>query len=79
MTKSKRPLVVVVDPAGGEDPSRIARRLTDALSRSGVRPDRIGVWPTTDHLDLWSMPTEEMVAVLERLINSGTSTRGGDR
>lgn len=79
MTKKQRPLVVVVDPEGGEDPSRITRRLTDALARSGVRPDRVAMWPTTDRLGLWVMPAEELRAVLEHLLDPDSPTRGGDQ
>ncbi|MFC9995839.1 hypothetical protein [Nocardia sp. NPDC127526] len=79
MSRNKRPLVIAVDTAGGEEPSRIARRLTDALARSGVNPERIAIWPNTDQLNLWSMSAEDLRAVLEGLLDPSSVTRGGDR
>ncbi|NNH75857.1 hypothetical protein HLB23_39415 [Nocardia uniformis] len=71
MKDNHRPLVVFVDTTGGEDPSRIARRLTDALARSGVRPDRIALWQRVDSSHLRATPPEEFRAELERLLNRG--------
>lgn len=80
MTEKKPPLIVVVDPAGGEDPARITRRLTEALARSGVNPDHVRIRACGDRLNWWAMPTEDIVDALVRLLNdSGTATQGGDR
>ncbi|MFI6867581.1 hypothetical protein [Nocardia sp. NPDC050406] len=79
MNEQNRSLVVVADIAGGEEPARVARRLTDALSRSGVRPERIAMWPKTNTADLWALPATEVRAVLARLIDPDSATEGGDR
>ncbi|WP_282783976.1 hypothetical protein [Nocardia sp. CC201C] len=77
MTDTYWPLVVVADTAGGEDPSRITRRLTDALSRSGIRADRYTIWSGTVHAGVLRLPAQEMRTVLEHLLDPGT--RGGER
>ncbi|WP_282779964.1 hypothetical protein [Nocardia sp. CC201C] len=78
MTDKQQPLVVAADTAGGEDPSRITRRLTDALSRSGIRPDRYTIWSGTAHVGVLRLPAQEMHAVLEHLLDPG-STKGRER
>lgn len=68
MAENYKPLIVVVDSAGGEPYDRMTRRVADALSRSGVSPERIGLWPNTVSTDLWSMPVEDLRAIVETLL-----------
>lgn len=70
MTSERQPLIIFVDPAGGEPPARIVRRVAESLTRSGVSPERIGLWPNGDSRDWCSMPAEDIRAMLEDLLRA---------
>ncbi|MEU7140855.1 hypothetical protein ABZ942_15495 [Nocardia sp. NPDC046473] len=70
-TKRKRPLTVFID-CGGD--LHTGRRFVQLMTRLGVDPRRIGLWPITTRLDLWSMSAVDMTATLQSMLSPAPAT-----
>lgn len=66
-----RPLMLFIDCKGGTDGRDTGFLFEDLMTRLGLAPERVGMWPYDARLDLWGMSPRDMVATLHALI--GTS------
>lgn len=65
--KCGRPLVIMIDCKGGVEAEDDANDWADALYSLGAHPDRVGIWPHADRLDIWQMPAKDMAECLHGL------------
>jgi hypothetical protein len=63
-----RPLLIFVDCKGGRDGTTTAKQFRAMCQAMGIVPGRIGEWPNQVRLDLWSLPTERLIEVLQELL-----------
>ncbi|WP_167473574.1 hypothetical protein [Nocardia arthritidis] len=64
-TRKDRPLLVFID-CGGD--LHTGRRFVQLMTRLGVDPRRIGLWPITTKLDLWSMSAPDLTETLQSML-----------
>lgn len=65
--KDGRPLVIFIDCKGGVEAEQDASEWSEALISLGANPDRIGIWPHVDRLDIWQMPANDLAECLHKL------------
>ena len=63
-----RPLLIFVDCKGGRDGRATAEAFRAMCKSLGLVGGRIGLWPSEIRLDLWSLPTDRLVEVLQELL-----------
>ncbi|WP_330179634.1 hypothetical protein OHB26_24705 [Nocardia sp. NBC_01503] len=78
MAEDKRPVLWVIDSAGGECRLDVDQSI-EALDQFGASPDRIARWGKRTPLDLWTMSAPELCAVLDTMLNPERSPGEVDR
>lgn len=71
-----RPLTIFVEAKGGREAGAAAREWADTMEVLGIQGDRVGIFPFSDRLNLWSLPPKQMLASLHAL--AGTDHRFWD-
>src|SRR5690606_4289472 len=64
---SPRPLTIFVDAKGGEQSADVAYEWADTMEAVGLAPERVGVFPFLDGLNMWSLPPEQLVETIHEL------------
>jgi len=64
------PLVVVLDCKGGADARKIADRFRRVQRDAGART--VAIWPDEATLDLWSLPSRQLITTLVDLVEHGS-------
>lgn len=64
---SPRPLTIFVDAKGGEQSADVAYEWADTMEAIGLAPERVGVFPFLDGLNMWSLPPEQLVETIHEL------------
>lgn len=64
---SPRPLTILVQAKGGSDAVDDAFAWADGMEALGVRPDRVGVFPFQDGLNMWNMPADQLRECLHEM------------
>lgn len=68
-----RPLVLVIDCNGGPDSRKAARKLIPWFEALGVPKERIGIFPDTTSLDVWSTPkVDDLRSIVSAMVSGGS-------
>lgn len=62
-----RPLTIFVDAKGGREAGEQARAWADAMEAIGLAPERVGVFPFEQRLNMWQLPPKQLRASLHAL------------
>lgn len=68
-----RPLTIFVEAKGGREAAEAARSWADVMEAVGLDPERVGVFPFEQRLNMWHMPAKQLRASLHAL--AGTDHR----
>lgn len=62
-----RPLTIFVDCKGGRDSAAAGAAWADSMEAVGLAPERVGIFPYTDTLDMWGLPAAQLIETLHEL------------
>lgn len=64
---SPRPLTIFVDAKGGEQSAELAFEWANTMEAIGLAPERVGVFPFQDGLNMWRLPPAQLVETIHEL------------
>ncbi|MBF6329783.1 hypothetical protein [Nocardia transvalensis] len=70
-SRKRRPLIVFID-CGGD--LHTGRRFVQLMTRLGVDPNQIGLWPVTTRLELYDMAAPDMTETLQAMLCPAPAT-----